>query len=99
MRSPTALLVALVAFVLFFAIATDFSIATWDRFNDAMKSAVGNLTSIGMVVATYAEPEVNPRWAADQIYPTVIFVLWVLILALVVLIAEALRERRGDDDE
>jgi amino acid transporter len=98
MRSPTALLVALIALILFAALLTDFAIGLWDKFNIAMQSAVRNITAIGGVVATYTEPAVNPRWGADQLYPIIIFLLWVLLLALIALIAEALRERRSDEE-
>jgi ABC-type cobalt transport system substrate-binding protein len=99
MRSPTALLVALIAIILFAALLTDFAVALWDRFNAAMQSAVRNITAIGGVVATYTEPAINPRWGADQLYPILMFVIWILLLALIALIAEALRERRGGGDE
>jgi amino acid transporter len=99
MRSPTALLVVLVVIVLFAAFLTDFVIVLWDRFNAAMQSAVRNLTATGVVVATYTEPAINPRWGADQLYPILMFVIWILLLALIALIAEALRERRGGGDE
>jgi uncharacterized membrane protein len=99
MRSPTLALVVLIAFVLFVAFVTDFAIGVWDRFNVAMQSAVRNLTSIGVVTATYTEPAVNPRWGADQMFPVLMFVLWILLLALIALVAEALRERRRADDE
>ena len=99
MRSPTALLVAIVALVLFVALVADFSVGLWDRFNAAMQNATRNINAIGGITATYTEPQVNPRWGADQLYPILMFILWVLLLALVALIAEALRERRGGGDE
>jgi len=101
MKSPTALLVALVALVLFVALIADFAIGVWDRFNSAMRDATRNLTSIGAATVTYTEPQINPRWGADQMFPILMFILWVLLLALIALVAEALRERQkgGDDEE
>jgi uncharacterized membrane protein len=101
MRSPTGLLVALIVFVLFVAFLADFVISLWDRFNAAMQDAARNLTAIGVMVADYAEPAINPRWGADQVSPVLMFILWIIVLALIVLVAEALRERRGGgaDDE
>jgi hypothetical protein len=101
MRSPTLALVALIAFVLFAALTTDFAIGVWDKFNAAMINVSRNIASIGVATATYTEPQINPRWGADQIYPTLMLVIWILLLALIALVAEALRERRegGGDDE
>jgi phage-related protein len=99
MKSPTALLVALVALVLFTALFTDVAISVWDKFNSAMQSAAQNLTAIGVATATYAEPQINPRWGADQMFPVIMFVLWILLLALIALVAEALRERASGGDE
>jgi len=101
MRSPTALLVALIVFVLFVALIADFAVGLWDRFNSAMRNATRNINTIGGVTATYTEPQINPKWGADQIYPTLMFVIWVVLLAVIALVAEALRERRegGGDDE
>jgi len=103
MSSPTALLVGLVALVLFVALIADFSVVLWDKFSSAMRSAAEKLTSIGVATATYTEPTINPRWGADQMYPVLMFVLWILVLALIALVAEALRERLGvgggDDEE
>jgi hypothetical protein len=102
MRSPTLVLVTLVAFVLFVAFLTDFVIGIWDRFNVAMRNATQNVVSAGIATATYTEPRINPRWGADQVFPILMFILWILLLALIALVAEALRERRGggaDDEE
>jgi hypothetical protein len=95
MRSPTALLVGLIALVLFAAFISDFLIGVWDRFNSAMRNATQNINNIGDITASYTEPTINPRWGADQIYPILMFVLWILLLALIALVAEALRERMG----
>jgi hypothetical protein len=102
MRSPTALLVALVAFVLFVAFLADFAVGLWDRFSSAMRNATQNINAIGGgITATYTEPQINPRWGADQIYPILMFIIWIILLAVIALVAEALRERResGGDDE
>ncbi len=99
MRSPTLLLVALIAFVLFVALIADFAIGVWDRFNAAMRGAARNLTAIDGVTVTYTEPSINPRWAADQMFPVLMIILWILLLALIALVAEALRERRGGGDD
>ncbi len=99
MRSPTLLLVILIAFVLFVALIADFAIGVWDRFNSAMRDAAQNLTAVGGITATYAEPQINPRWAADQMFPMLMLILWILLLALIALVAEALRERRGGGDD
>jgi hypothetical protein len=101
MRSPTALLVVLITFALFAVLFADLAIGVWDRFNSAMRNATQNINAIGGgITATYTEPAINPRWGADQIFPVVIFILWIALLALIALVAEALRERRrGDDDE
>jgi hypothetical protein len=95
MRSPTALLVGLIALVLFAAFTSDFLIGVWDRFNSAMRNATQNINNIGGITASYTEPQINPRWGADQIYPILMFILWILLLALIALVAEALRERMG----
>ncbi len=99
MRSPTLLLVALIAFVLFVAFIADFAVGVWDMFNLAMRNAAQNLTAVGGVAATYAEPQINPRWAADQMFPILMLMLWIFLLALIALVAEALRERRGGGDD
>ena len=100
MKSPTALLLTLIAFVLFVAFLADFAVGLWDKFNSAMRNATQNINAIGGgITATYTEPWINPRWGADQMYPILMFILWVLLLALIALIAEALRERRGGDEE
>ncbi len=95
------MLVVLIAVVLFTALIADFAIGVWDRFNSAMRGAARNLTAIGGITATYTEPQINPRWAADQMFPVLMLILWILLLALIALVAEALRERRsgGDDEE
>ena len=103
MSSPTALLVGLIALVLIAAFMSDFAVGVWDRFSSAMRNATQNINSIGGVTASYTEPTINPRWGADQIYPILMFILWILLLALIALVAEALRERMGggggDDEE
>jgi hypothetical protein len=98
MNSPTALLVALIVFVLFIAFIADFSIGIWDKYNSAMKNATQNVNAVGNISATYTEPQINPRWGADQIYPTLMFIVWVVLLVVVALVAEALRERRSDEE-
>lgn len=95
MRSPTALLVGLIALVLFAAFISDFLIGVWDRFSSAMRNATQNINNIGGITVSYTEPTINPRWGADQIYPILMFILWILLLALIALVAEALRERMG----
>ena len=102
MKSPTALLLTLIAFVLFVAFLADFAVGLWDRFNSAMRNATQNINAIGGgITATYTEPWINPRWGADQIYPILMFIVWIVLLAVIALVAEALRERRegGGDDE
>jgi len=103
MSSPTALLVGLIALVLIAAFMSDFAVGVWDRFSSAMRNATQNINNIGGVTASYTEPTINPRWGADQIYPILMFILWILLLALIALVAEALRERMGggggDDEE
>ena len=101
MKSPTALLLTLIAFVLFVAFLADFAVGLWDRFNSAMRNATQNINAIGGITATYTEPRINPRWGADQIYPILMFIVWIVLLAVIALVAEALRERRegGGDDE
>jgi len=101
MRSPSALLVALIVFVLFVALIADFAVSLWDRFNSVMHNATRDINAIGGITVAYTEPQINPRWGADQIYPILMFVIWVVFLAVVALVAEALRERRegGGDDE
>ena len=99
MRSPTALLIVLLAFVLFAALLADFAIGLWDRFSSAMQNATRNLAAVN-ITATYTEPQINPRWGVDQIFPILMFVIWIILLAVIALVAEALRERRdGADDE
>jgi len=103
MRSPTALLVGLIALVLFAAFTSDFVIGVWDRFSSAMRNATRDLAVAG-INATYTEPVINPRWGADQMFPILMFILWILLLALIALVAEALRERMaggggGDEEE
>jgi len=95
MRSPTALLLGLIALVLFAAFASDFAIGVWDRFSSAMRNATRNINTISGITVSYTEPTINPRWGADQMYPVLMFVLWILVLALIALVAEALRERLG----
>jgi NADH:ubiquinone oxidoreductase subunit 6 (subunit J) len=100
MNSPTALLVILIALVLFAAFVADFSVGLWDRFNSAMRNATRNINAIGSdITATYTEPWINPRWGADQMYPVLMFIIWIVLLAVIALVAEALRERREGDDE
>jgi len=103
MSSPTALLVGLIALVLIAAFMSDFAVGVWDRFSSAMRNATQNINSIGGVTVSYTEPQINPRWGADQIYPILMFILWILLLALIALVAEALRERvgggGGDEEE
>ncbi len=99
MKSPTLLLAALIALVLFVALTADFAIGVWDMFNSAMHDAARNLTAIGGITATYTEPQINPRWAADQMFPILMLMLWIFLLALIALVAEALRERRGGGDD
>jgi hypothetical protein len=101
MRSPTALLIGLIAFVLFAALLADFAVGLWDRFSSAMRNATQNLAAAN-VTATYTEPQINPRWGADQLFSVLMLVIWIVLLAVIALVAEALRERRGgggDDDE
>jgi len=95
MRSPTALLLGLIALVLFAAFASDFAIGVWDRFSSAMRNATRNINTISGITVSYTEPTINPRWGADQMYPVLMFVLWILVLALIALVAETLRERLG----
>jgi len=92
-------LVVLIAFVLFVALISDVVIGVWDMFNAAMQSAARNLSTIGVATATYTEPAINPRWGADQLFPVLMFILWILLLALIALVAEALRERKGGGDD
>jgi hypothetical protein len=100
MNSPTALLIGLTALVLFAAFAADFVIGVWDKFNSAMRNATQNINAIGSGIAvSYTEPQINPRWGADQLFPILMFILWILLLALIALVAEALRERGGGDEE
>jgi hypothetical protein len=102
MSSPSALLVTLIAFVLFVAFLADFAVGLWDKFNSAMSNATQNINAVGgNISATYTEPWINPRWGADQMFPVLMFVIWIVLLAVVALVAEALRERRegGGDDE
>jgi hypothetical protein len=60
-----------------------------------MRNATQNINNIGGITVSYTEPTINPRWGADQIYPILMFILWILLLALIALVAEALRERMG----
>ncbi len=99
MRSPTLLLVALIAFVLFVAFIADFTIGVWDMFNVAMHNVAQNMSAVGGVAATYTEPSINPRWAADQMFPIILLMLWIFLLALIALVAEALRKKRGGGDD
>ena len=99
MRSPTLVLVVLIALVLFVAFLADFVIGIWDRFNSAMRNATQNLNSIASITVSYTEPAINPRWGADQMLPIIMFILWILLLALIALVAEALKERRDGGDE
>jgi len=95
MKSPTALLLGLIALVLFAAFTSDFAVGIWDRFSSAMRNATQNINNIGGITASYTEPQINPRWGADQMFPILMFILWILLLALIALVAEALRERMG----
>jgi len=104
MRSPTALLLGLIALVLVAAFTSDFVIGVWDRFSSAMRNATQNINNIGGITASYTEPVINPRWGVDQMFPIFMFILWILLLVLIALVAEALRERMaggggGDEEE
>jgi hypothetical protein len=67
-----------------------------------MRNATQNINNIGGITVSYTEPTINPRWGADQMFPILMFILWILLLALIALVAEALRERvggGGDEEE
>ena len=94
-RSPMFFLLLLIATALFSAFIVDAGIHLWNVFNNALTGAVNSINT-GGVTATYTEPSINPRWAADQIAGPLTAVLWILVAALIILIIYAYREHDED---
>ena len=94
-NSPMFFMLLLVAVALLSAFIIDAGIHVWSVFNSKMSEAVGGINT-GGITATYTEPAINPRWAADQIAGPLISVLWILVAALIILIIYAYREYDED---
>jgi cell division protein FtsX len=87
MESPTAILVSLVAAILAVALCADLAMYLWSQYAATMANAS---RALGV---EWREPQVAPQWGWEQAAPALHVAALFGVVALVIAVVRALRER------